>query len=117
MEMMIIFLLPDLFISQPESGSEINKPTGNANNTIPNCASDKFNFCLILGMHEAQLEKHKPAKKNKEPTAALFINFELLFFRLFNSKFFLRQNLFDYCSANLSGTIVFKRYFNNHQLH
>ena len=81
MEMIIIFLLPDLFISQPESGREINRPTGRANNTMPNCASDKLNFCLILGMRDAQLEKHRPAKKNKEPTAVLFINRGVRFFK------------------------------------
>ena len=82
MEVIIIFLLPDLFISQPESGREINKPTGRANNTMPNCASDKSNCCLMLGMRDAQLEKHKPAKKNKEPTAALFTNRGVNFFKL-----------------------------------
>ena len=86
-EMIIIFLLPDLFTNQQERGREINKPTGSVNNTRPNCASDKFNFCLMLGIREAQLEKHKPAKKNKEPTAALFINLELFLFKLSNWNF------------------------------
>ena len=78
-EKIIIFLLPDLFISQPESGKEINKPTGSANNTIPNCASDKSSFYLMLGIRDAQLEKQRPAKKNKEPTVVLLINLELIF--------------------------------------
>jgi hypothetical protein len=34
----------------------------------------------MLGIREAQLAKHKPTKKNREPTAALFINLGLIFF-------------------------------------
>ena len=73
-EVMTIFLLPDLLTSNPEIGSEIKAPAGRANNTIPNWISDKFKLCLMVGIREAQLEKHKPTKKNNEPTAALFIN-------------------------------------------
>jgi len=104
MEVIITFLLPDLFISQPESGSEINRPTGRANNTMPNSASDKFNFCRMLGMRDAQLEKQRPAKKNKEPTAILFINLELFFFNpfkmcnIFWAKLFHHTLLFISCN-------------------
>lgn len=81
-EPMTIFLLPDLLINHPEIGNEIKAPTGRVNNTMPNSVSDKFNFWRILGIREAQLEKHRPTKKNKEPTAALFINLGLIFFKV-----------------------------------
>src|SRR5436305_11781017 len=58
------FLLPNLPISHPETGRESNEPTGNAKRTIPSSLSEKFNFCLMVGMREAQEEKQSPSMKN-----------------------------------------------------
>jgi hypothetical protein len=71
----LIERLPNLFISQPAMGIAIREPTGLLNSKAPNSPSLNPNFSLISGILEAQLEKHKPLKKNKEFTAILLFRF------------------------------------------
>ena|ERR1700733_2425464 len=63
--------LPILGIIQPIKGNEHINPDGMANNTPPNPASDKCMNCLIVGMRDAQLAKHRPDIKNIAATAIL----------------------------------------------
>jgi hypothetical protein len=62
-------LLPILVMIHPEKGKEQIKPTGSENNTAPNAASVSPMVCCTVAIRDAQLEKHKPAIKNKAPTA------------------------------------------------
>lgn len=64
------FRLPMRVMTQPENGSESIKPTGSVNKMPPKAASDKFNFCWMPAIREAQLAKVKPARKNTKPTVA-----------------------------------------------
>ncbi|HWW38000.1 hypothetical protein, partial [Pedobacter sp.] len=63
--------LPILVTSQPDKGKESINPTGNAKSTAPSPASDNDNFCCIVAIRDAQLEKHNPAIKNMAATAPL----------------------------------------------
>ena len=49
-------------------GKLVIKPTGNANNMVPNAASLRCSFSLISGILLAQVEKVNPATKKKAPT-------------------------------------------------
>ena len=61
--------------SQPAIGSDVKSPAGNPSKTPPSAALLKCNFCWMFGMRDAQLEKHKPARKKKELTAIRVILF------------------------------------------
>jgi hypothetical protein len=71
----LIERLPNLFISQPAMGIATREPIGLLNSKAPSSPSLNPNFSLMSGILEAQLEKHKPLKKNKEFTAILRFRF------------------------------------------
>src|SRR6478735_1592286 len=64
-------LLPNLEISQPESGKLSSCPTGSANNIAPNAASVSCSLSLISGIRLAQLALVIPAIKKNTLTAIL----------------------------------------------
>src|SRR5260221_14092569 len=58
-------LLPNRVTSQPDKGRLAIRPTGKANNTLPNPASFRCKCACISGMPDDQLAKLAPAiKKN-----------------------------------------------------
>ena len=70
--------LPILGIIQPINGKEHIKPEGMASNTPPKPASDRCKNCLIVGIRDAQLAKHKPDIKNIAATAIRNDNRDLI---------------------------------------
>jgi hypothetical protein len=54
-----VYRLSNLFVT----GMVSSKPTGMANKTVPNCASFKLSWCLIVGMRDAHVEYPKPEIK------------------------------------------------------
>jgi len=58
-------LLLYLLNNQLEMGMVNIRPTGRANNTVPNCASFKWSWFCMVGIRDAQVENPKPEiKKN-----------------------------------------------------
>ncbi len=68
-----MFRLPFFVISHPQKGNVIKDPIGMANNTEPKLASERWKYCWMFGIREAQLEKHNPCKKKKALTATRLI--------------------------------------------
>src|SRR6185437_985397 len=64
--------LPKRATSQPASGREVIRPTGRPSRTPPSAALSRCRCCWILGIREAQEEKHKPARKKNALTAMRF---------------------------------------------
>src|SRR5262245_29169548 len=56
-------LLPSRSTNQAAKGSDTQKPTGKANNTVPIEASLRASDALMVGMRDAQLAKHNPCIK------------------------------------------------------
>lgn len=56
---LLLYLLNNLLVM----GMVHINPTGNANNTVPNCASFKCKCCLMVGIREAHVAKPKPDMK------------------------------------------------------
>src|SRR5690349_1527089 len=57
--------LLNLETSQPESGNPINELMGIHNSCFPNSASLYLKLLLMVGILEAQVEKHTPERKKK----------------------------------------------------
>lgn len=55
----------NLETSQPERGKPINEVTGIASKRVPNSASFKSKYVLMVGIRDAQVAKLKPEIKKK----------------------------------------------------
>jgi hypothetical protein len=55
----LLYLLSNLLVM----GMVHINPTGNANNTVPSCASFKWRCCCMVGIRDAQVAKPKPEIK------------------------------------------------------
>jgi len=67
------YRLSYLATSHPENGKLINELMGKTKSKLPNSASLKENVSLMVGIREAQLEKHTPDRKKERPSAALIL--------------------------------------------
>jgi len=57
--------------SQPAIGRDTNNPVGRPRRMAPSAALLRCNFDWMLGIRDAQLEKHNPARKKKQLTEIL----------------------------------------------
>ena len=63
--------LPNFMMIHPEKGKDIIKPIGSAKRTIPKEVSDSPKLFWMVGILDAQLAKHNPARKKMAATAIL----------------------------------------------
>jgi hypothetical protein len=70
----------NLSANQPETGKPNNWLKGITRSKVPSSASLMSRLSLMVGIRDAQVEKHKPVKKNKMLMTILCL--------VFNSKLF-----------------------------
>ncbi len=68
--------LSNLATNHPENGKPINDTNGMASKTVPNSASFKLKYVLIVGIRDAQVAKLNPEIKKKilKKNRCLFFN-------------------------------------------